>query len=69
MIITLLGVNIVIVGSMTLALFQVTDVSEIKSVNWVFWILVLCSLNIVWLLSTLKRLCMIGVTLMCIQVR
>ena len=51
--------------------------SEVSAANCVFWILVICSLNVVWVLQTLKKIvlniiCMtvhsiICMTLVCIQ--
>ena len=48
MFIILLGVQIFILGLMTLTFFKVTDVSEIWTANGVFWTHVLCSSNVVW---------------------
>ena len=50
LIITLLGVYIVIVGWWPWLCFKVTDVPRMLTANCKFWILVLCSLNVVWLL-------------------
>ena len=50
-VISLLGVYIAIVGLTTLTFFKVTGVSEILTANCVE-ILVLCSLNVAWLLHT-----------------
>ena len=57
MFIILFGVYIAIVGLMTLTLFQGHRCVRNLTANCVFWILVLCSLNFVWLLHTLKTLC------------
>ena len=57
MITTLLGIYIVILGLMTLTLFQGHKCvrMNISTANCMFLILVMCSLNMVWLL--LKRSC------------
>ena len=52
MVITLLGVYIVICRFEDLDFFKVTAVPEIETANCMFWIIVLCSLNIEWLLYT-----------------
>ena len=54
MLIILLGVYIVILGLMTLILFQGHRCVRKIYCKLVFWILVLCSLSVVWLLHTLK---------------
>ena len=51
MIITLLGAYIVILGLVTLTCFKVTSVLEILTTNCMFWILVLCGFNVVWLIK------------------
>ena len=69
MVITMLGIYIVTLGLMTVTLFKFTAVSEkILIANCVFWILVLCSLNVARLLRTLMIMKnMICVTLVCLQ--
>ena len=56
-IMTLLGVYTFIVGLMTLTLFQ--GHRGVRNINCMFWIPVLCTLNVVWLPHTLKILCTI----------
>ena len=69
MIIIFLEVYTVVLGLMTLTLFQGHICVRNINCRLCVWI-VLCSLNIVWLLHTLKRLCTIWfIWLVCIQGR
>ena len=62
MLITLLRVYI---GLDDLEFVSRSCVSETWTANWEFWSLVLCSLNVVWLLHTLKILCTLWFVWLC----